>query len=169
MPRPLASFVPVAMTAGTGLAAQTCRSRKCAPRLRKPGLSTPAPAPYYYDYVFIEALRRRQGTSSAACRPQPARSGRCGAYPYRQAVAVGIRKKICNVTGLVGHCLGPQGTSTGSGVGNGPVVPRGPGRGPQKPFGAPVAACRGDGWVPKVPTTRRSAGRPPAGPWTGGG
>ena len=67
MPRPCQAFVPVAATAGTGRGAQGWQSRKCAPRLGKPVLSTSWGALYYYDYVFIEDIRRRQGTS--ATRP----------------------------------------------------------------------------------------------------
>jgi hypothetical protein len=61
---PFQEFVPVSGTAESAGGAQGSNQRKCAPRLAKTQLSTKIRAFYYYDYVFIEELRRRQSKKS---------------------------------------------------------------------------------------------------------
>ena len=59
------AFVPAGETTGAGLGAQGWQWAKCAPALAKMQLSTRLAALYYYDYVFIKDIRRRQRTTGA--------------------------------------------------------------------------------------------------------
>jgi hypothetical protein len=53
------------VTATARVGAQGLQPRKCAPAQGKTRLSTKKAALYYYDYVFIKTLRRRQKNKSA--------------------------------------------------------------------------------------------------------
>ena len=59
------AFVPARATTGAGRGAQGWQRAKCAPALAKMQLSTRQAALYYYDYVFIKEIRRRQRTTGA--------------------------------------------------------------------------------------------------------
>ena len=71
-----AGFIPGATTAAAGAGAQSWAAPKWAPAFRKTHLSTPRARLYYYDYVFIETLRRRQGKTLATPVTLAGRGGR---------------------------------------------------------------------------------------------
>lgn len=59
-------FVPDGVTAAQGIGTQGSDARKCVLPLGKQQLSTQKTALYYYDYVYIENIRRRQRTTGHA-------------------------------------------------------------------------------------------------------
>ena len=58
-------FYPRRGDSGSGGGCTELAAPKWAPAFRKTHLSTPRARLYYYDYVFIETLRRRQGKTLA--------------------------------------------------------------------------------------------------------
>lgn len=181
MPRPCQAFVPVAATAGTGRGAQGWRSRKCAPPLGKPVLSTSRGALYYYDYVFIEDLRRRQGTSAA--RPGRPDTGPGGPRQCPSARLGGQEAR--EGAGKMKRAAAPQPRQNRATRGFPQALRRDCGRAgmyeaasvqPSARAGSPSPGSRGlDSASPlfprksRVTRLRQGAGRPPAGPQTAAG